>query len=179
VNVSVVGARTALADRVVLAAAALILEVLGLTGWALFAGGGLGAPGSRPARLVCSECGDDIPYTNSRAGTRCVACEKGVYTPAPEGKGRVGTWGKVFILVLLGAVLIQGLLLLAVWRLRLRRRAAALELNRKLVCRCPFCRRRVAYPPALIGTGVVCRQCKTAYTLPAADQAELEEAIEG
>jgi transposase-like protein len=42
----------------------------------------------------------------------------------------------------------------------------------ELKCRCPFCKRKYRYHASRCGQGVICRQCKTAFVFPAAEEAE-------
>ena len=63
------------------------------------------------------------------------------------------------------------------WILFARARHRALESlkSQPLVCRCPFCSRKIGYLPRKIGTATKCARCKTAFTLPEVGIA-LEEA---
>jgi hypothetical protein len=169
-------AAAVLADKFVLAGAALVLSVVGAMAWALFGNGawpGESSAGPRYTHMHCPECGDEAPYSPAVVGKRCVSCSKGTYEPTfgsvREGGG-VGRRGKVIPFVLVSAVLVQGLALLAAHRLRLRRQAAH-RAGSRLLCICPFCRRKHAYAAARAGHAAVCARCKKVFTLPPAASA--------
>jgi Zn finger protein HypA/HybF involved in hydrogenase expression len=184
VEANKVDARALLRDKVVLAGTALVLSALVVAAWFLFAGSGLfekNKDGPRYTHMHCPECWDESTLTPALVGKVCPSCNKGKYTPTVgsvlEGGGSLTPAAKVVIFLLLTALLLQGLAFLVVQRLRALRRAAAEVVNRKLVCRCPYCKRKLAYPVARVGSGAVCSQCKTGFTLPGADQAEPLETV--
>jgi len=176
-------ARAVLQDNVFRTAAVLVLLGLAITAWVLFPGDGFPSSKTAPryTHMHCPECGDEVPYTPTLVKKQCVSCGKGTYTPTvgpvTEGRGGGSQGAKLFTFLLLGAFLLQGLAFLAVWRLRALRQAAERTQNRMLICRCPFCKRKLGYPAAKVGTGIICTLCKTAFTLPAADQAEPQKAL--
>jgi len=183
VNATNIGIEALRKDRYVLGGAALVLLILGMTGWMLFGDGGDSdrpGTGTRYTHMHCSECGDEVPYTAAVARKPCVSCGKGTYLPtvgSVQETGGLGSPGaKIVFVLLLAAFLIQGLAFLGVWRLRVLRKSVEEVQNRKLVCRCPFCQRKLGYRASRIGSGIVCSQCKTAFTLPEGEEMEPQEA---
>jgi hypothetical protein len=161
-------------DRLVVASGVSVVLLLGLSGWLLF--GGRGASGNEPEKhfthMHCSACKEETAYDARAAGQTCATCGAGTYVPTvgtmDEAEESVSTTGKAWMYLLLAAVLLQGFGYLAVSRWRGLRRAAEEFHNRMLVCRCPFCERKIGYRAPRAGEGVVCPRCKTAFALPAA-----------
>lgn len=167
-------ARMLLQDRLVVASAAVVTIILTLSAWLLFGGTGAAGenePEKRFTHMHCSACQEEIAYDARGAGQTCATCGAGTYVPTvgsmQDGEESVGFTGKVWMYLLLAAVLLQALAYLTVSRWRGMRRAAEEFRNRLLVCRCPFCQRRIGYPAPRAGVGVVCPRCRTAFVLPA------------
>jgi hypothetical protein len=173
VNTTTVDARAVLKDRMVLAGAALVLATLGTSGWLLF-GADFGENAVRFTHMHCSECRDEVAFDGRKVGTTCVSCGQGTYTATAgsilDGGEALSAGGKALVFLLVAAVLLQGLVYLGVIRLRALRRAEEEARNQMLVCRCPFCQRKIGYAAVRIGSGVVCSRCKTAFSLPSAEE---------
>src|SRR5262249_1661117 len=109
----------------------------------------------------------------------CPHCGKGsgpmVATVGPAanlGPLTIGPVGKGIVLGLVSLVLFQGVAYLWFLKLRARRTEAEDSLRQIVVCRCPFCNRKIGYSRAKTGSGALCPRCKTAFTLPAESIAE-------
>lgn len=133
--------------------------------------------------MHCPDCNLEVKYNLALENRPCAQCgpagARMIPTVGPAGtrsadSGRMSTTGKILAYVTIALVVVQGLAYAWVLVARARRRAADAASNRPLVCRCPFCRRKIGYSPKKIGTGALCARCKTAFTLPA-DGVALEE----
>jgi hypothetical protein len=162
---------------------ALGLAVLAATAWGLY-GRAWSARKAAYTHLYCPGCDVDIPFDAKKVGKKCSFCSKENPVDPPELIPAIGRGDKrilatgtssfgthmVFLVVLLVVFQLEALL----WyyhRRDLRRQEEAVK-NRVLVCRCPFCRRKIGYTAARIGLGVACPRCKTAFVLPLEDEAE-------
>jgi hypothetical protein len=145
-------------DRTVLVAAALVLAALAATAWLLF--GGAEEAAASYTHMHCSACQEEFPYIARLAGSHCAICENGTYTPTvgsvKDGAGAIGAAARVVVFVLVAAVLLQGLAYLAVVRSRALREEKAAARQRTLLCRCPYCRRKIGFPASKEGAGGVC-----------------------
>jgi hypothetical protein len=163
-------------DRVVLAGSGLALLLLLLVGAGLFADRALWSDQQRRDLLRCSVCGEELPYSKALDGKPCSVCGEGVFRPGVDagsgGSAPPSLGSRVIVFACVGGVLVAGVAYLVVRRLGQLRMEDARHRNRKLVCRCPYCERKIAYPASRVGEGAVCSRCKTAFSLPGADQAE-------
>jgi hypothetical protein len=165
-------------DRVFLAAVAFAAAAVTLTGWALFGRttpAAKAAANARYTHLHCPTCRAEFAYSTPLEGRPCPDCESEAGLVPTVGSTRDGTagragGGRVLAAVVVGCAVVPGLGVLAVARLRAIRRAAHEVRNRPLLADCPFCQRRVSYPPHKVGGGHVCSRCKTAFVLPALDR---------
>jgi hypothetical protein len=152
-----------LRDKIVLAGASLVLIALAVTGWVLW--GGTGSHGNY-THIHCSACAEEFPYRATLAGNKCPVCGNGVYVPTTgsikDGAAEGGAKTAVFLVLVL--VLVQALAYVAAVRLRALRQAATAALNQLLICRCPYCGRKIGFPASKNGVGGICPRCKTAFT---------------
>jgi uncharacterized paraquat-inducible protein A len=160
-----VGASVILNDRLSLSAGAMVLAVLAGAAWALF--GGASEETERYTHMHCSACQEEFPYVARLAGARCAVCEKGIYIATvgsvTDNAGAIGAGPKMAVFALIAAVLVQGWVYLAVVRGKALRQERAAARRRTLVCRCPYCRRKIGFPASQEGAGGVCPRCKTAF----------------
>ncbi len=167
-------ARMLLRDRLVVASATVAVLTLALSAWLLFGGNEGEEIEKRFTHMHCSACHEEIAYDPRGAGQTCTTCGAGVYVPTvgtmEDAEESLSVTGKVWTFCLLAAVLLQGLVYLSVWRWRGMRRATEEFRNRMLVCRCPFCQRKIGYRAPRAGVGTICPRCKTAFALPAGDE---------
>jgi hypothetical protein len=171
---STVNARVLLSDKVFLAAVALTLMLLGAIGWFAFGGESTGTQGTKKfTHMHCSKCNDEIFYSPKLVGTKCTNCtDGGVYQPTigsifDEDYGDGSNTGRIVAFAVAFVVAAQGLVFFGFRRLKALRERAEDARHRMVLARCPFCKRKVAYPVAKAGTWTTCYQCKTAFELPA------------
>src|SRR4051812_42102705 len=137
--------------------------------------------GKEYTNLHCPECRLELTYSAAQDGKPCPQCGASgprmvptvgsfVSGEADRGPGRFGNFLAAFVIA---SALVEAALYGWVLRERARARAEEEARLRQLVCRCPFCSRKIGYPQTRIGTGAVCARCKTAFLLPDASQAEL------
>lgn len=174
-----------LKDRALLAGTALALAVLSAIGWFAFADGEPDDKKSakqRYAYMHCSRCEDEVPFTAAGDGKTCERCGKGTYTPTATsikkgaGSERRGT-GKIALLAMLALLVLQGWAYLYVVRARAHRKAIEVEEKRTLINACPYCGRKVQFPIARLGTGIICAQCKTGFMLSAVEPTEARNSL--
>jgi hypothetical protein len=181
-----VDARMLLKDRLVIGSGALVVLFLGLAAWQLFGGSDAEAdndPGKHFTHMHCSACKEEMAYDPRGVGQTCAMCGAGVYVATvsslEDQEESLSVTGRIWVYLLFAAVLLQALAYITVAHWRRLRRAADEFLNRLLVCRCPFCQRKIGYRAPRVGAGVVCPRCKTAFELPAAeDSAFAQSAID-
>lgn len=165
-------------DTLFLGVAAFAVVVTVGLAWYLF---DLGAP-AKPAtaqrftHMHCPKCGEEISYNPQGAGRVCATCAGANYVPTigtledianePSQSGAI----TFFVLVIL--VLVQGLAFFGAMRSKYLRDRAFDVRNRKVLARCPFCKRKVSFPVSKAGTWTTCYQCKTAYQLVSIDTLE-------
>jgi hypothetical protein len=106
----------------------------------------------------CPHCGPSGPKMIATAGPRATA-EK-----ARPGPGVVGS---ALAAATIALVLVQACLYGMILLTRSRRHARESQQAEPLVCRCPFCSRKIGYPPQKVGSPTVCARCKTVFELPA------------
>jgi hypothetical protein len=179
-----VDARMLLKDRLVVASAALLVLLLGLSAWVLFGGSVSGEESGSARRFThmhCSACREEMAYDPKGVGQTCGTCGGGVYVATvgslDDQDNSLSSTGKVWVFLLLAAVLLQAAAYVTVARWRRLRHAAEEFHNRILVCRCPFCRRKIGYRAPQAGAGVVCPRCKTAFALPAVEDSDAPAAV--
>ncbi|HWY88886.1 MAG TPA: hypothetical protein VNX28_19390 [Gemmataceae bacterium] len=165
------GAEGVFKDRFVIAGTGMVLTALGISGWLLFGGTGSGDNKSSGfTHMHCSVCGEEIPYIAKLAGNTCAVCDSGgTYTPTvgpiKDETSAPSTGAKLMCFLLVAVVLLQGLAYLGVLRFRTLRKASMEARNRLLICRCPYCGRKVGFPAGKAGSGGLCPRCKTAFVL--------------
>lgn len=127
--------------------------------------------------MHCPDCALQVKYQLALENRPCPQCgpagARMIPTVGPQGTGsdaaagRMSTSGQALAVVTVALVLVQagayGWLLYA----RACRIAAEAARKRPMVCRCPFCSRKIGYAQTKIGAGTLCPRCKTAFTLPA------------
>jgi len=169
-------------ERAVVCASAF-LSFLALTALLLWLQGDSGSStqGKKFTHMHCPECMLEMAYLAEKEGIHCPQCggsgPKLVATVGPykdRHLHQVSMTGKISAAVVVSLVVVLGLSYGWVLYSRVRRRAAEEALNQPLICHCPFCSRKIGYPPRKIGTGIVCPRCKTAFALP--EGAVLEKA---
>ncbi len=156
-------------DKVVCTATGLVLAVLAVTGWIMFGStvfGDKGSPGY--THMHCTDCEEEMPYSPKLAGTRCTSCDNGsLYMPTvgsiKDGGAVAGNVAKMAVFGLLALVLLQGLVYLTVLRSKTLHESQEKARHQMLICRCPYCRRKIGYPATKAGTGGICPRCKTAF----------------
>jgi hypothetical protein len=115
----------------------------------------------------------------AKAGRRCESCVLAPpYVPTVDpvkGSGSRSVWvhGIAFLAVV--TIVLEGLAYFFVLRARALNRAEERNRNRRLICPCPFCSRKISYPVAKAGTGVLCSGCKTAFSLAGVGEAAIDE----
>jgi ribosomal protein L37AE/L43A len=141
--------------------------------------GGFKTPEAKAFTHVhCPECEQEMKYRPELDGKACPQCgpqQKLVPTVGPHRAGesrQEGKLGKLLVSVVVAAVLLQGGFYGLYLYQRARRRAEEEAQNRVLVCRCPFCTRKIGYLAKKIGTGMICSRCETAFVLPSELEAE-------
>jgi hypothetical protein len=162
-------------DKQAIAAALVCMLACGIVAWSMFGGGGggVGKDGKKKKIVYmfmhCPECLDEMPYNtnlktcnNCEAGAALVPTERSIRDEGPQMSAR----GKLVVLLVVIAVLGQATAFFLVYRYRLLKRLEEAYKNRVLVCRCPFCKRKLGYNAQKIGSGVTCPRCKTAFVLP-------------
>jgi len=155
-------------DRIVILSSGIIaLALVGAT-WTFFTSSG-GA--SVFTHMHCPACEEEYPYNARSAGLKCGNCgyDGGfVATAGPFKEAEVGgAWTKVVLGMLFLALLAQGWAYVVISRLKALKRAAEGAHKQVLVCRCPFCSRKVGFPAYKSGTAGTCPRCKTAFVLAA------------
>jgi hypothetical protein len=74
--------------------------------------------------------------------------------------------GGVFAILTIGLVVTQAALYGWIVFVRSRRQAGADAGGPRMICFCPFCRRKFAYTARRAGTSLQCARCKTTFFLP-------------
>ena len=161
-------------ERAVVCASAvfLFLALTALLFW-LQRDSGSSTQGKKLTHMHCPECLLEMAYIADKEGQPCPQCggsgPKLVATVGPykdRHLHQVSVTGKILVAALVSLVVALGLAYGWVIYARMRRRAAEEAFNQPLICHCPFCSRKIGYPPRKIGQGIVCPRCKTAFTLP-------------
>jgi ribosomal protein S27E len=156
---------------------AVALILVSVASWFAFGNGPADGPKKPFTHMHCPECREETLFSPRFAGKRCESCGKGAYQPTvgsifsdelEEGSGG----GRIILFGITLVVALQGAFFVAIRRLNTLRSKAEDEINRTLITRCPYCRRKVAYPIKKIGTFRTCTQCKTSFELPADGEAE-------
>jgi cbb3-type cytochrome oxidase subunit 3 len=133
----------------------------------------------------CPDCQLEVPFSKGMENRSCPHCgssgPKMIATVGPYKEGGASDRGSSGIGTGLAAATIALVLVQAGiygWILydRSRRRAQEAEQLQPLVCRCPFCSRKIGYLPRKIGSPTICARCKTSFTLPEVGIAQEEEA---
>lgn len=162
-----------------IAATALIAAV----GFLLLLCGALdeSAEGASLTHMHCPKCRLEMLFDATLQGKPCPRCgptgPQLTATAGPRGSqvATVGPVGKALVALLVLLILSEALIYVFVLYQRSRRAAVDQEGSLLLVCKCPFCTRRIGYVATMIGTGACCPRCKTAFVLPQGSDA-LEEA---
>ncbi len=157
----------------------MVLVILSVTGWVLFAGSWVGTEAVY-THMHCPVCEDEVIYSARMASSECPICKGGAYVPTigsvREGTIGPGTGGKIFIFLVIAVVAVQGLVYLVFQRSKIMRQTEQETRNKLLVCRCPYCQRKIGFRASKAGTGGVCPRCKTAFIYSSQAEAEAEEA---
>jgi hypothetical protein len=161
-----------------------LLAVLGVLTFALVFVGmfwWLRGPGTakQEGRLLththCPDCFLEVPFSAGMEDRKCPHCgpsgPKMIATAGPHkldsgnagGNTAVGTGLAAATIAL---VLVQAWLYGMILYSRSRRLSLEAQQNQPLVCRCPFCSRKIGYLPRKIGSATLCARCKTTFTLP-------------
>jgi ribosomal protein L37AE/L43A len=169
-------------DKITLATTTLCLACLAASGWFVFEAG-KGGNEPRPRRYThmhCPACGEEVAYTASRAAGRCEACVLAPPYVPTVGSVKAGAGGGVWVrgiaFIAVATIVLEGLAYFYVLRARALNNAEERKRNQRLICACPFCSRKISYPIARAGTGVLCSGCKTAFSLAGVGEAEVEAA---
>jgi len=165
--------KSVLADSIVTAATVVLFLSLGVAFWALFVRtkAPTGPPKPKPTsftHLHCPACGDEIPYVPDKAKSNCSECKAAPLYVATIGTYRIAEtskWGKPIALSVICLVLIPAYIYLLIRRMRVLRRRADEAIHQRMRMPCPFCKRKVKFPPSALGTGHICSACKTAFVL--------------
>ncbi len=168
-------------NRFLMGVAGSVLIVL-LSSWGLFRDS-FSTKKPNYTHLYCPSCEQEMRYDPAKAGKKCPFCLQSGAENAADlipaiggGDSRVlasgtSSTGKLLVLIVIILVVIQvDFLLWYIYRQERRRQEEAYQ-NRVLICRCPFCQRKIGYSARKIGEGVACPRCKTAFVLPAEDAA--------
>jgi hypothetical protein len=83
-----------------------------------------------------------------------------------ESSREISLAGKGLVFGVVTVVLLQAMAYLWFMHLRARRQQEEDSKLKIMVCRCPFCNRKIGYAVVKIGTGAMCPRCKTAFILP-------------
>ncbi len=175
---SAIDVRSLAFDRIFLPTLAAGAALLAGLGWFLFAHGD--AKTDKPKtfkHMHCPACKEEIVYSPKLVGKRCMNCSDGATLVATVGTledlaKEPGSAGKIVFFLLAAILLTQGAVFVGIKRLKSLRQLADDFRNRTLLARCPFCKRKVAYAVAKVGTWTTCFQCKTAFELPSDEIAE-------
>jgi ribosomal protein L37AE/L43A len=126
--------------------------------------------------IHCPDCLLETAFSKGMENRGCPHCgpsgPKMIATVGPHKEGAGNEPGGSVIGTGLAAatitlVLVQGGLYGWILYALSQRRAREAIQNQPLVCRCPFCSRKIGYLPRKIGSATVCARCKTTFTLPA------------
>ena len=130
--------------------------------------------------MHCPACGEELPYIASKAGKPCEGCVSAPpYVPtigSVKDKADRSVWLRGIAFLAVATIVLEGLVYFFVLRSRALKKAEERERNRRLICPCPFCHRKISYPIGKAGTGVLCSGCKTAFSLASVEDAEVEAA---
>ena len=156
-------------DRIVVIGSGIVSLALVTAAFALFSGAG-GAPVY--THTHCPACEEEYPYNARSAGAKCGRCGyDGVLVatagPFKEAEGADGALTKALLATLFVAIVVQGWAYVVFMRLKALHRAEDDARKQVLVCRCPFCGRKVGFPAYKFGSAGTCPRCKTAFVLAA------------
>jgi len=121
--------------------------------------------------MHCPECHMEMAYTKAFEGKKCPQCGADGPTLVPtvgkriEGK-TVSPTATAIAASTIALVIVQGGLYAWILFAAARRRAREAVKEAPLVCRCPFCNRKIGYSPKRVGECATCPRCKTAFLLP-------------
>ncbi len=125
--------------------------------------------------MHCPVCEEEYPYNPQAASLKCGSCGHGGFIatagPFKEAGEDKGIWTKLILFTLVASILVQGWAYVAVLRLKALRRADEETRTQVMVCRCPYCGRKVGFPAFKSGSAGTCPRCKTAFVLAANEQA--------
>jgi hypothetical protein len=159
----------------------LSLAGLGAAGWFFFRGDEPAKPGQPSAKyLVCPRCGLEVSYSKDLEGKQCPQCGKQgpplrASQTAGGARAAVPPAGKRLAGFIVGLVALQVFAYVVITRVRASRQAAQARLRAGLVCRCPYCNRKIRFPVRLAGQGFVCPRCRTGFVLPATSSPDEED----
>jgi len=167
-------------DWIVRAGTGLVLVFMTITGWVLFADSWDGKE-TAYTHMHCPVCEEEVIYSARTVGSECPSCGNGtVFVPTVgsirEGTIGPGTGGKLIVFLVLILVLVEGLAFLALKRFKVLDQREEESRNKLLICRCPYCKRKIGFRVAKAGTGGVCPRCKTAFCFVIDGETEKVEA---
>jgi hypothetical protein len=126
--------------------------------------------------IHCPDCFLEMAFTKGMENKSCPHCgpsgPKMIATTGPHkggiaNEGGISAVGTSLAAATIALVLVQGWLYGWILYARSQRLAQEAVRNQPLVCRCPFCSRKIGYLPRKVGSATVCARCKTTFTLPA------------
>ena len=137
--------------------------------WALFGRSALPQKKADYRFMHCPKCGMETMYNPELSGGPCVQCKQAKYVPTAtkvsDGSGAPATTSsKLIMLGFIGLILLQ--LVLYSW-ISYHRAPPEPEEQDLLKCRCPACKRKLAYPASKAGVSARCPRCRTEFPLPA------------
>jgi hypothetical protein len=160
----------------VLGALTFVLLFVGMFWW-LRAPDASATDGKPLSHMHCPECMLEVPFSHGMEGRKCPHCgsagPKMIATVGPHKQGTGNergptAFGTGIAAATITLVLVQGWLYGMILYSRSRRLAREAQQQQPLVCRCPFCSRKIGYLPRKVGSATVCARCKTTFTLPEA-----------
>lgn len=166
-------------DALFLGAVVAALALFGVLSWLFF--GAAPAKTEKPktfTHMHCPSCLEEFTYNPAVVGRKCPNCSAGAKYVGTVGSleeiaKEPGNTGTIILFSLLTLVLLQGLVFVGARRFAVLREREEDYRNRRLIARCPYCKRKVSFAATKAGTWTTCFQCKTAFQLSDIDASEL------